>query len=117
MQNFGVSFRAARAKSRKTLREVSEYVGKSIGYLSDVEQGRKGPPTIDVVEKIEQILGIKDSSLVSLATHIRKTFPEIVQQIQTRPKLSAVLLRAEQMSDEELEELLKEMNSDDDQGD
>ena len=37
MQSFGDAFREARTARKSTLREIAEHVGKSIGYLSDVE--------------------------------------------------------------------------------
>jgi transcriptional regulator with XRE-family HTH domain len=37
----GAALRAARQRQGRTLREVSEAAGVSLGYLSEVERGRK----------------------------------------------------------------------------
>ena len=91
-----------------TLRELSEYLDKSIGYLSDIEQDRKAPPDLDTVEKIELFLSIKDNYLLNLAVKQRKQRPvNVAQRIKMRPILTEVLLRADELfDDEELKQLL-----------
>lgn len=114
MKSFGEEFKRLRKMSRVTLREIGEYVGKSIGYLSDVEHDRKGPPDLDTVEKIERFLGVKEGYLVNLAANIRKQTPmNVVERIKMRPKLSEVLLRADEAfdSDNGLDELLDVIRS------
>ncbi len=108
MKSFGEAFREARKERRVTLRKIAEVIGKSIGYLSDIEHDRKGPPPLPVVEKIENILGIRNHSLLNLAADVRRQKPtDFSRRIQMRPILSEILLRADEMTNEELEEILK----------
>lgn len=114
MKSFGETFKASRKKKKLTLRAVGKKVGKSIGYLSDIEHGRKNPPKLDLVSKIEEALGITDGKLVELARTAREKLPvNIENTIKTRPALKEVLLRADEISDEDLNELLDKMNKKD----
>jgi transcriptional regulator with XRE-family HTH domain len=50
--------RAARRDAGVTLQTLSAAVGVSIVYLSDIERGRRNPPRWEIVERIEQALGL-----------------------------------------------------------
>jgi len=107
MASFGEAFRAARVANKVTLREIGEYVNKSIGYLSDIEHGRKRPPDLDTVSGIEEFLGIKDGRLMALARMGRK---DISKRIMARPQLQALLLRADDLDDEGLDNLIRKLD-------
>ncbi|MBU0995372.1 MAG: helix-turn-helix domain-containing protein [Proteobacteria bacterium] len=109
MRSFGEALKKARTARRVTLRVLGEHVGKSVGYLSDIENSRKRPPTLDIVEKIEEYLGINDNLLVTLASNMRKKVPkEWTDRIMMTPKLSEALLRAdEDLNDDEFDELME----------
>ncbi len=107
MESFGDAFKKARIAKNKTLREVGERTGKSIGYLSDVQYGRKGAPDLETVRKIEALLGIRDKSLVILAAKSRDSRPsDVARRVLMRPKLAELLMRMEDRTDEEIEQLL-----------
>ena len=110
MEKFAALLKNERRTARRTLRELAEATGKSIGYLSDVEQGRKLPPPPIVVAKIEKKLGIQDSRLMRLAEEIRSLRPtELVKMIRnSSPKMTQMvgeLMRADGLSEEDLDEL------------
>ena len=115
MNKFGEIMKNARKKKRVTLRKLGEYVGKSIGYLSDIENGRKRVPSLDIVLKIEEFLEITDGSLIEVATQVRRTIPkakELSEKILTMPKLSEALLRAdEDLTEEEFQNFMKFVES------
>ena len=107
MNKFGEALREARQNAKKTLRETAARVGLSTGYLSDIEQGRKSAPDLETVRELEGFLRVNDGSLLMLAAEARTQRPtEIVQQIQNRPRLSVLLSRARNLSDEQLEDLI-----------
>ena len=107
MNEFAKTFREERLRKKKTLREIAEYVGRSIGYLSDIEHGRKGAPDLETVRKIEEFLLITDHRLVTLASQMRRSIPNsIIQSVQRRPVLADILTRADDFTDEELLEFL-----------
>lgn len=108
MTEFSKAFREERLKKKKTLREIAEYVDKSIGYLSDIEHGRKGAPDLETVRKIEEFLLVTDNKLVNLASKQRMTMPaEVMQSIQKLPALADILLRADDFTNEDFVDLLK----------
>ena len=110
MESFGEAFRKARVAKKITLREIGEYVGKSIGYLSDIEHGRKRPPSLDTVSEIEEFLGIEDGRLMDMARKLRKKVSKnLTKRIKMRPQLSTLLLRADDLSDEELGDLIRKL--------
>lgn len=110
MESFGEAFREARITKKLTVREVAEHVGKSIGYLSDVEHNRKRPPKLELVSELEDFLGIEDGKLLRLAAKFRKKVPkEVTNKIRMAPRLSAALLRADadyELTDEQFDEVL-----------
>ena len=108
MNNFGKALKESRRQRGLTLRSLGEKIGKPISYISDIEQGRKQPPSETVVALFESALGIEVGTLVRLAKEV-KAFPKkVVEQARVRPRLSEVLLRADQdLSDEGWEEAME----------
>lgn len=107
---FSEELKKARVAKKITIREISDYVKKSMGYISDIEHERKDPPDLETVRKIEEFLGIKNGILVMVAANARKKMPSnLSQRLKARPLLSEVLLRADNLSDEEIKELLSKI--------
>jgi transcriptional regulator with XRE-family HTH domain len=108
MNIFGKTMKEARLLAKKTLREVGDHVGLSVGYISDIEQGRKSAPELETVRKLQEFLRVENDGLIVLASEARTKRPtEIVQHLQNRPKLSELFMRARNLSDERLEELIE----------
>ncbi|HEX8145033.1 MAG TPA: helix-turn-helix transcriptional regulator [Pyrinomonadaceae bacterium] len=107
MNEFGEALKNARLKAKKTLRETGAHVKLSVGYMSDIEQGRKSAPDLETVRKLQDFLRVDNDELVILASESRTKRPtEIVQHLQNRPRLSELFMRARNLSDEQLEELI-----------
>ncbi|MFA6411792.1 MAG: helix-turn-helix transcriptional regulator [Syntrophales bacterium] len=105
MTSYGEALRKARVAKRITLRQLSEFTKKSIGYLSDIEHGRRRPPDLETVHKMEELLEIKDGSLINMALKLRKSISnEFNELFYKHPKLSDALLRAR---DEDIEGIIK----------
>ncbi len=110
MNKFAIAFRKARLNSDKTFRQIKEYIGLSIGYLSDIENGKRNPPEISIVEQIENFFGITDNHLVKLAKKERVTNPNTIGHlIKSKPKLQEALFRIDALSDEKLDSILEEL--------
>ena len=74
---FGEALKRARKKSGLTLREISESVGLSLSYISDMEQGRRSPPTMEIISKIETLLSLEEGALSDRAKkEMEETFKE-----------------------------------------
>lgn len=108
MIDFGRSLREARQAKRITLRKLGKHVDLSVGYLSDIEHNRKNPPKLDLVQKIEEFLGILDGSLVGLASVIKRKMPkDLSSNIMLKPNLSGALLRVDEDIDaDQVDELM-----------
>ena len=111
MNSFGDALKKARIAKRYTLREVSKDVGKSIGYLSDIEHNRKQPPELETVSKIEQFLDINEGFLVNMANKIRKNIKATKlnwrKKLETDQRLATILCRSENLSDDDKDRLIK----------
>ena len=113
MNDFSRAWKQARLSANKTLRDVGKHLGLSVGYISDIEQGRRGAPDLETVRKYQAFIRITDNSLVMLASRLRtKIPPEILSKVQMKPLGAEMLYRLADMSDEEFEKLyrLADMN-------
>ena len=111
MESFGKTLKKYRAAQKVTLREIGKYVGKSIGYISDIEHDRKRPPDLETVSKIEDFLGIEDGNLVTLARKMRQNIvPSLSRKLKQNPELSHVLLRAEKLPEKKFKKLIETLN-------
>lgn len=104
----GTAVKEARKMAGKTLRELAEACGGlSIGFVSDIEHGRRRA-SADILRKMEIVLGIKDNTLVNAAEQEISTKMKFKELFENRPQASLALLRlAEDLSDGELDDLLK----------
>ncbi len=110
MVYFGDALKQEKIAKNKTLREMARVTGKSIGYLSDVLQKRKGPPDTETIELLEGLLDIKDKSLLRIARKEREKSPSnLARRLKSRPLLQEALLRMDNVSDEDLERIIEEL--------
>jgi transcriptional regulator with XRE-family HTH domain len=112
MESFGKLLKKYRSEKRITLRDLHRKVGLSVGYLSDIEHNRRNPPEITTVIKIEDTLGIADGILVTIARNMKKASVDFNEKIRVKPKLAELLLRAEDLTNEELEDIINKMDQD-----
>ncbi|GFO68567.1 hypothetical protein GMLC_21460 [Geomonas limicola] len=97
----------ARKRARKTLRDVAEATGLSIGFISDIEHGRRRT-TPEVLEAIQKVLGVKDNALIKAGQESQLLKEKLRFLYESRPQSSFALARlAEDLSDEDLLEMLK----------
>lgn len=109
MNDFGKALKNARKNQRITLSQLSEVVGKSIGYLSDIEQSRKQPPgDKNLLAHIEAALNTQPGYLCRLAEQVRGIPKNIINQSRLNPKLSEALLRADRdLTEDQFDEVIK----------
>lgn len=114
MFDFGDALKAARIANGCTLRELAGNIGKSIGYLSDIERNRKQPPRLELVSKIEEFLEVDDGILVNLANKIRKNIKaewiktaNLSRKLKEDQKFATIMYRAESLTDKGKEELIR----------
>lgn len=118
MSEFSEAFRRARLTSGLTFRQIREKVGMSIGFWSDMENGKRNPPDLQKVAEVEKALGVQDGHLVRLAKRVQAAIPSSLGRlIEGRPELGEVLFRADALTPEELETLLSNLRQKSPDGD
>jgi transcriptional regulator with XRE-family HTH domain len=115
MNAFAKKFRQIRVEQEITLREISKETGKSIAYLSDVEHGRRMPPSADVVKGIEKALGIKDRMLQQLANSVREAPKDFTNLMRNNPAVATLahsLMRIEnELEESQVQDLISKMQA------
>lgn len=88
--------------------ETSDHLGRSVGYISDIERSRTGPPDLELVRKLEELFDTEDERLLKLAISERNSMPtHIVQEIQNKPLLRDVFFRLKNKPEQELRDWLE----------
>lgn len=96
MKKFGIAFRRARLLSDLTFREIAAETGKSIGYLSEIESGKKNAPDPALAKQLERALGVTDGHLQKLAAEERFHLPSNINSlVRSEPKLGRLLRSCE----------------------
>ena len=81
----GAALRGARREKRRTLRDVAASAGVSLGYLSEVERGRKEPSS-EVLAALCAALGLRLSDLL-LAAQVELEAEELLRREERRREL------------------------------
>lgn len=104
---FGQVLKKARKSAGKTLKDVADVCGMSIGNLSDIEHGRRRPPDEEILLKLEKCLQLPQNKLINIAKRNWKVPHDAISIFMKRPAATMALLRAtEDMSEEELKRLI-----------
>lgn len=108
MKDFGAAWKEARLNADKTVREVAKHLELSAGYISDIENGRRGAPDLEIVRKYQKFVQVQDNSLIESASRLRTKIPsELLQKVQMKTLGNEMLYRLADMSDEEMKEFLE----------
>ena len=96
-RSFGEEIARLRRKKQYTIREFAKKVLKEDGepmspsYLCDIEQGRRKPPALEVIQRMAELLEAEFDHLLDLA---HRTPPDIKEIVQGNKMLRRVLRRA-----------------------
>jgi transcriptional regulator with XRE-family HTH domain len=71
---FGDILRGTRERASMTMGEVARALGVNVTYLSDVERGRRVPPSAERILHIARILGANPVPLLEAAARVRGAF-------------------------------------------
>ena len=88
---FGDLLRSLRIASGVGLRELARLLGKSAGYLSDVELNNVPPPSEEIIIDIAKILDVDRKQLLQAA---RKVDPELADYVVEQPRAADFLRMA-----------------------
>lgn len=94
---FGLYIRKLRNEKEMTIRQLELYSGVSNSYLSQLENGKRGIPSPDIIKKISNGLKVDYNDLMIKAGYMDK-------ELTSRKEIDS-------LSDEEVDEELKEFMS------
>ncbi len=93
----GARLRQARENRGLNLEELGRRAGCAKSYLSEIETGRRGPPSDEVLDRLERALGLESGDLVRLAEwartprEVRREMSGMALSSQAARKLGEIL--------------------------
>ena len=93
---FGEYIVAKRLEKDISLRKMAELLDYSAAYWSEVEKGKKNPPSLDKLQQIAKILSLTDeetTQLYDLAMKKRDTIPPDIPAYISENEIIKVALR------------------------
>ena len=110
---FGRLLRCCRWNARFTLKELSGLLGCSVGYLCDVELGRKPPPSVHMLVALEECLDTHSGQLLDVAAQQRSLLPSELSRMLKETSTSKIklvsLILYSNLSEEKIEKLSSEL--------
>ena len=88
---FGALLRSLRNQAGVGLRELARLIGKSPGYISDVELNNVPPPSEETIVNISNALSVDKKILLSKA---KKVDPELSEYVADQPQAADFLRMA-----------------------
>jgi transcriptional regulator with XRE-family HTH domain len=103
MQDFGKLFRRERLNAKKSMGDVARALGKSVPYVADVENARRGPFTTEDIIKAATLLGTDPEPLLAAAA-IKRGRVELDTRSAKAIEVGAALARVwSDLDDKELQ--------------
>ncbi|MBP3953624.1 helix-turn-helix domain-containing protein [Bacillus suaedae] len=90
-QEFGSYLKGLRKRQGLTLKKLEELTGYSNSYLSQIETGKKGIPSPEILKKLESPLGEKYSQLMFRAGYFEWMYDEEADPMYDTQDLGFVL--------------------------
>lgn len=116
-KDLGSFLRKIRKSRGMTLREVEVATAISNSYLSQIEQGKKGVPSLCLLHKLSQAYGfpmkkIADAGLAAMGGGPLKVDLELKQfkKLKQNPDVKFIIKRYSQLSEKGKEQLMNYLN-------
>jgi SOS regulatory protein LexA len=99
LKKFGAYLKKLRKESGLSIRQLEEKTGVSNAYLSQIENGKRGFPSPEILKKIHEPLGTSYDELMERAGYISsdvrsELLPETVRTIESSDILSELIANA-----------------------
>jgi transcriptional regulator with XRE-family HTH domain len=107
---FGSFLRGCRAEKKMTLRKFAEEVRVTPAYISRIETGRDGPPSSEILERMEDVLDLRRGTLFAKAKEAPREFIEAFTKNQISEEMLPRFMREVQktdLSEEDWEEIIR----------
>ena len=103
MNKFGKFIREQRKEKGITLRAMAEAMDFSAPYWSDIEKGRRNPPSIDKLEEVAELLKLTKEEkeyIIDLASEDRDEIPmDLPEYIKESELARTALRKAKQLNE------------------
>lgn len=109
---FGGVLREVRETAKKTLKAVAEGMGWSVVYVSDIERGKRNPPSESKIRELAEILGTNACRLIDLANKERKRVELDIENRSPNVEQAALVLARSwnDITEEQAEKILDVLN-------
>lgn len=78
--DFGKYLKSLRKGKKLTVRQLDLYSGVSHSYISQMEAGKRGIPTPDILNKLSKPLGVEYGDLMKVAGYIKEELKDEKQK-------------------------------------
>ncbi|MCY2953492.1 MAG: helix-turn-helix transcriptional regulator [Planctomycetota bacterium] len=97
---FGTELRRLRIAAKRTLKDVAMALGNSVPYVSDIERGRRNPPSLDRIRFLAALFGCPGNAdhLAALAIEDRGSIAMTASNHEERELLVALDRRIQSQS-------------------
>jgi len=100
---FGKHLKRLRESKGYSLRQLSIKSGVSFGQISKIEQGTRGTPKPETIEKLAKGLGVSYDYLMELAGYIEPNKPNTSVELTEFLRSANVLFHGQPLSEEDKE--------------
>lgn len=107
MERFGRYLRELREGTGMRIKELADKMGWTAVYVSDIELGRRNPPSSQKIRQIASLLNVDPTKLLDLADkEKKKVVLDLDEESPGRMEVALMLARSwEGLTDEEIEEM------------
>lgn len=112
MEHFGRYLRALRESTGMRIKELANEIGWTSVYISDIELGRRNPPSAEKIGQIASVLGVDPKKLLDLADKEKKrVILDLDEGNPGRMDLALMLARSwDGLTEEEVEQVKAILN-------
>lgn len=89
---FGLYIKSERKKAKLTLTELGDLIGYSNPYLSQIETGKKGIPSPELLKKLSEGLDVDYTELLVKAGHLPPMYGEVKAKVSANASLTVTPL-------------------------
>jgi HTH-type transcriptional regulator, competence development regulator len=112
MGRFGRYLRELRESTGMRIKKLADELGWTAVYISDIELGRRNPPSAEKIIKIASVIGVDSTKLLDLADQEKKKVVlDLDEERPSRVEVALMLARSwDGLTDDEVAEMKELLN-------
>jgi len=107
LRKFGALIKGLRLKKGMSLREFARRIEVSPAYVSRIERGRDNPPSVEILERMEDALGVDRGTLLAEAGKLPSDFVDVFTESDANREMMPLFMRTVQGADLSTEDWAK----------